>query len=33
MIRFERLPGDIILRLGGIKKILIEDENINILID
>jgi predicted nucleotidyltransferase len=28
MIKFERLPADIILRLDGIKKLLIEDENI-----
>ena len=28
MIKFERLPVDVILRLDGIKKILIEDENI-----
>jgi len=28
MIKYERLPVDIRLRLDGIKKILIEDENI-----
>jgi len=28
MIKFEKLPSDIIQRLDGIKKILIEDENI-----
>lgn len=28
MIKFEKLPSDIIHRLDGIKKILIEDENI-----
>jgi len=33
MIKFERLPVDVFLSLDGIKKILIEDESINILID
>ena len=28
MIKFERLPVDVLLRLDGIKKILIEDDNI-----
>jgi len=28
MIKFEKLPADIMLRLDGIKKIFIEDENI-----
>lgn len=28
MIKFERLPVDVLLRLDGIKRILIEDENV-----